>query len=94
MTKIEKERCAEMLSCAIDYAKQANDELEVALESSKNHDAVTNNTTVRLCQWHNGLAIGIHDTLVVLNFKHPDMDELEKLLCQSHKISVLLGKAR
>lgn len=80
MTKLEREKCAEMLSRAIDYAKQANDESKAAWAAHRSHDALTENMKLQLCQQHNGFAEGIHDMLVMLDFKHPDMDKLEKLL--------------
>ena len=80
MTKLEREKCTEMLYCAMAYAKQANDESEAAWEAHRNNDTIMENTTLQLYQQHNGLAEGIYDVLVKLNFKHPDMDKLEKLL--------------
>lgn len=80
MTKLEREKCEEMLSRAIAYAKQANDESKAVWNAHKNNDTMTENMLLQLCQQHNSFAEGIHDTLVMLNFKHPDMDKLEKLL--------------
>ena len=80
MTKIEREKCAEMLSRAINYAKQANDESKAALDAHRNKDTMTENMLLQICQQHNGFATGIHDILVMLNFKHPNMEKLKELL--------------
>ena len=80
MTKTEREQCVNLMYNAVAYAKQADTESKAALEAHLNNDAIMENIELQLYQQHIGLAEGIHDVLAALNFKHSDMDVLNKLL--------------
>ena len=80
MTKIEKNKCKELMYEAIRNAKSAEDEYT----ESKNHLANANELEweieQRKADQHFGYAQGIYQVLSVIGFQHVDMKKLSSLL--------------
>ncbi|MCD7996408.1 MAG: hypothetical protein LUH21_04155 [Clostridiales bacterium] len=78
MTKTENSKCVTLLYEAITAVQNANEEYKEN-ENTENN-GVEREIKQRQADQHYGYAEGIFHTLLVLNFKHEDMEQLRQLL--------------
>ncbi|MEG2110386.1 MAG: hypothetical protein RRY19_11425 [Clostridium sp.] len=80
MNRIEKEKCIEMMIEGICSGKFAEEAFKKSTEEEKNKDFTSAKISELKGQNALGYAEGINQVLVSIGFKHPQMEELSKLI--------------
>lgn len=79
MTKIEYKMCEKLMYDAISLAKKSEEEFKNVREMQKQENSLWE-TEQRKADQHYGEALGAHQALVRIGFKHERMTELGKIV--------------
>lgn len=80
MTRVEREKCIEMMIEGICRGKISEEALKKSAEEEKNKDFISARISELKGHSNLGYAQGVNQVLVQLGFKHPKMEELSKLI--------------